>query len=113
MHRKCMSDVEFSPVLLKSHVEKAADSGVETGCPWVIHYGFPQVVEKMQAKKCDMLWQRSKKRTFWRIYTGRTGVLFIYPHPCLKVLEMGNSFPHPCWKCGFLLLTAVGAVQFL
>ena len=94
------SDVEFSPVLLKSDVEKPADSEAETGCPSVIHYGFQQAVEKKQVKKCDILWPEGKKRTFWGIYTGRTGVFRNYPHPCLKVLEMGNSFPQPYWKCG-------------
>ena len=85
-------------MLLKSDVEKPADSLGETSCPGVIHSGFPQAVEKKQVKKSDILWGRGKNRTFWGIYTGRTGVLRNYPHPCLKGFAMGNSFPHPCWK---------------
>ena len=86
------------PCLLKSCVEKAADSGGKTSCPSVIQCGFPQAVEKKQNQKSDILWGKGEKRPFWGIYTGRTGVLLVFPHPCLKVLEMGNSFPHPCWK---------------
>ena len=92
--RFCASDVEFSPSCGKPMWK--------TGCPGineqVFQTGFPQAVEKNPVEKGDILWLSGIFWGFGRICTPRTRVFNSFPHPCLKVLGLGNSFPQRCGK---------------
>ena len=73
----------------------------KVGYPAVFQTGFPQAVENDRAKKGDILCENGVFPGFRGIYTPRTRVFHGFPHPCLKVLGMGNSFPQGLWVSCF------------